>query len=189
MSNEARHKWDARYQSSGYLYGLEPAKLLVENKGLLPPRGRALDIACGEGRNAVYLAEQGLDVVGLDISAVGLRKARELAEQRGVALDVQLWDLERSVLPAGSFDVIVCIHYHQRSLCPTIAEALTPGGLLVLELHTTANLAYHAKPSRPFLVEPNELIGWFPTLQLNSYREQVLDGQAVAQLIARKPTS
>ncbi|PID38133.1 MAG: SAM-dependent methyltransferase [Proteobacteria bacterium] len=183
--SDARRKWDARYENPSYGSG-PPSELLTDNEALLPSSGRALDIACGACRNAIYLAERGLDVVGLDISTVGLRRAREAAEAAGVDVSLQLWDLERSLLPEGPFDMIACIHYYQPSLAPAIAEALAPGGLLVMETHTTANLQFSSQPSRRYLVEPNELLTWFPTLQLSSYSELKGDGRAVAQLIARK---
>jgi tellurite methyltransferase len=185
-ADSPREKWDARYEDPSY-GGREPSTLLSENDALLPSSGRALDIACGAGRNALYLAQRGLDVVGLDISAVGLRRAREAAEAAGATIGVTLWDLERSLLPDGPFDLIACIHYYQPNLAPAIAEALAPGGLLFMEMHTTANLEFSPRPSRPYLVEPNALMTWFPTLQLTSYRELTDDTQAVAQLIARKP--
>lgn len=184
--SDAREKWDARYEDPSYGGG-PPSGLLTDNEALLPGSGRALDIACGACRNAIYLAQRGLDVIGLDISTVGLRRAREAAERDGVSVNLQLWDLERSLLPEGPFDVIACIHYYQPNLAPAIAEALAPGGLLFVETHTTANLQFSSQPSRRYLVEPNELMTWFPTLQLSSYRELTTDDQAVAQLIARKP--
>ena len=182
-----RDRWDARYAGDGYLHGTDPAPFLVEQRHLLPAGGRALDVAAGEGQNAVFLAEQGLDVTAIDISSAGLRKARQLAEGRGVAVRTRLWDLSSAKLPDGPFDVAVCLHYKQRALAPRMAEVLTPGGLLFIELCTVANLALHRRPSRRFLVEPNELLGWFPTLSLVSYQEGVFGGRAVARLVARRP--
>lgn len=187
MGEKDRLKWDERYARDGFLYGEEPLPFIAEQAQRLPARGRALDVACGEGRNSVFLAQHGLDTVGIDISAIALRKARQLARSRGVDLEVQLWDIERSFLPEGPFDVIVCTHYKQRDLTGAITESLASGGLLLMELHTVANLQLNPHPSRTFLVEHNELLGWFPELIVESYRETELDGQAVAQLVGRKP--
>jgi tellurite methyltransferase len=206
-------KWDERYAVDGYLYGTEPNPLLSQLSAELPNAGTGLDLACGEGQNAVFLASHGLTVTGVDYSAVALRKARQLANDHQVGLELRLWDLERFGLPTkegtdgriavvGDYQVIVCVHYHQPSLNTPISEALAPGGWLVMELHTVANLQYSERPPRPFLLQPNELLTWFPTLQLVNYREIVRDSrraldkmvdanapsrQAVAQLVARKP--
>ncbi|MCA9670344.1 MAG: methyltransferase domain-containing protein [Myxococcales bacterium] len=188
MSEADRLKWDARYSTGDYVYGAQPAPLLVEQRALLPDGGRALDIACGEGRNAVYLAKQGFEVDAIDISAVGLRKARELAEGNGVEIRVGLHDLEQGSLPEGPFDVVLCIHYKQRDLVDAISEALAPGGVLVVEIATVDNLELHKHPSRRFLVARNELLAWFPTLRPLHYREGVFHGSHVAQLIAQKPS-
>lgn len=181
----ARERWDARYgKTEGYLFGEEPSPLLADQQ--LPSSGQALDIACGEGQNAVYLAQQGLEVTAVDISVVGLRKARRLAASRGVEIRELLSDIELAGIPQGPFDLIVCIHYMQRDLAEKITEALAPGGLLVMELHTVENLKRSPRPARPFLIATNELITWFPQLFVESYREQSDEQKAVAQLIARK---
>jgi len=161
--------------------------MLLEHEDLLPAAGRALDIAAGEGQNSVYLARRGLHVEAIDISAVGLRKAQGLAQGQGVSIKVRLWDVKQSFLPEGPFDVVLCMHYHQPDLPPRITASLRPGGLLVMELNTLENLKLHRRPSRRYLLRPNELITWFPELQMLSYREGIFDGHGVAQLVARKP--
>ncbi len=188
MSDDAQRKWDERYAGERYIYGLDPAPFLVEHRGELPAGGRALDIAAGEGQNAVYLASEGFEVEAIDISLVGLRKAQKLAADRGVSLNTHLCDLERTPLPEGPYDVIVCIHYKQRELADPITASLAPGGLLVVEIATTENLKLHRHPSRRFCVEPSELVQWFPELHVLRYREGVFDGHAVAQLLAQKPS-
>jgi 2-polyprenyl-3-methyl-5-hydroxy-6-metoxy-1,4-benzoquinol methylase len=187
LSEQDRIKWDQKYAGDDFLFGEEASLYLVEVAAQLPPTGRALDIASGEGQNAVYLAQRGLSVTALDISAMGLRKAKILADKHGVALELRLWDLERSLLPPGPFDAIVCMHYKQQSLAPRITQALAPGGVLLMELATVKNLERHQRPPRPFLVESNELMCWFPELVLVSYEERLYDNRFVAQLVARKP--
>ncbi len=186
-SSEEARRWDDRYASADYIFGEDPSKLLVEQQELLPATGRALDIAAGEGQNSVYLARRGLSVEAIDISAEGLRKAQRLAQRRGVAIKVRLWDVKQSFLPKGPFELVVCMHYHQPDLAPKISSSLAPGGLLVMELNTLENLKLHKRPSRRYLLQPNELITWFPELQMLSYREGIYDGHGVAQLVARKP--
>lgn len=187
-ADEERRRWDQRYSGPGYVFGEDPTKLLVEQRHLLPPSGRALDIAAGEGKDAVYLARQGFEVEAIDISTVGLRKAQRLARQHGVEdrLKVRLWDVKQSYLPPGPFDVVTCMHYMQRDLAPRITEHLAPGGVLVMELATIENLKLHRRPTREHLLQPNELITWFPELLMLVYREGIFDDHAVAQLVAKK---
>lgn len=187
MSDNDQERWDKRYSAEHYIFGEMPASFLVEKTDALPKTGRALDIASGEGQNAVYLAELGLDVEAVDISAVGLRKAKNLAKRRGVDLEVRLWDIERSLIPDGPFDVIICFNYLQRSLAPRMEATLNPGGILVVELATIENLKYHRHPSRRFLVPNNELLSWYEQLNILSYDEGVYQGRHVAQLVGQKP--
>lgn len=186
-ADDERRRWDERYSLPGYAFGEEPCQFLVDQRELLPAGGRALDIAAGEGRDAVYLARLGFEVEAIDISAVGLRKAQQLAEKHAVSsrLKPRLWDLKRSFLPPGPFQLITWMHYMQRDLAPEIPAHLAPGGVLLIELATIHNLKLHRRPTREHLLQPNELIAWFPELSLLFYREGIFDGHAVAQLAAR----
>lgn len=185
--SDAREKWDARYAVEGYVHGRQAAPFLIAQAERLPQSGAALDIAGGEGQNAVFLAQRGLSTRIIDISTQGLRKARALAKDNGVELTLDLRDLTRSPLPGGPYQVILCFHYKQPELADAISDALAPGGILLVELCTTDNLALHPHPSRRFCVAPNELIGWFPALAVRSYREGEDHGRIVAQLVAEKP--
>jgi tellurite methyltransferase len=187
VSDNDQNRWDKRYSADHYIFGEIPASFLVEKEGLLPNSGRALDIAAGEGQNSVYLAELGFEVEAVDISAVGLRKAKSLAKRRGVDIEVRLWDIERSLIPDGPFDVIICFNYLQRSLAPRIEETLAPGGILIMELATVENLKYHRHPSRRFLIANNELMTWHQKLSILSYDEGVYQGRHLAQLVGQKP--
>ncbi|HTU95619.1 MAG TPA: methyltransferase domain-containing protein, partial [Solirubrobacteraceae bacterium] len=137
---DARERWNHRYRQRGiaaFTHG--PSSWLAEQCDLLtgPPGRRALDIACGDGRNAGYLAAQfGFEVDAVDVSDVAVEALRAAAAERGIAVNVAWRDLEASGLPAGPYDLIVQIHYLQRDLFGPIAEALGPGGLLVLETFT-----------------------------------------------------
>ena len=157
MGDRDRQKWDDRYAEDRYVYGAEPSSFLEDERARLPTSGRALDIAAGEGRNAVFLASLGLQTDAIDISAVGLRKAERLASERGVEIQVILRDLTRSPLPDGPYDLIICMHYKQPDLAEPISERLAPGGLLLMELPTLKNLELHKHPSKRYLVESNEL--------------------------------
>lgn len=185
MGADEREKWDRRYGAPEYLFGTVPSRFLVEHREHLPARGIALDIAAGEGKNGVYLAELGLQVQAVDISEAGLRKAGRLAGQRGVELETQLRDLKAEGLPPGPYDVIICMHYHQPDLALPICTNLKRGGVLLMELNTVDNLKLHRRPSRQYLLEKNELKTWFPGLEIVKYQERTFEGYAVAQLVAR----
>jgi SAM-dependent methyltransferase len=114
-SEEDRARWDAIFNTKTYVYGEEPAVFLREHVDMLPV-GRALDIAMGEGRNAVYLAKKGFRVVGVDISDVALRKARNLARKNKVTIETVRQDLQTYTIAPGAYDVILDINYLQRNL-------------------------------------------------------------------------
>lgn len=214
MPNDAQH-WDAHYRLENHPAGTEPAVLLCELLPLLP-RGRALDLAMGGGRNAVFLAANGWHVTGVDSCRVALENAAALAEVRGLrvvwvsssesregrtALYAPgrelpqklpgLWllqvDLERATLPVAQFEVVICFSYLQRSLFSAIEAALRPGGMLVYETYTLDQLTFPKGPRNPdHLLRPEELRQAFPTLETLFYRE-LCAGKGIASLLARKP--
>jgi SAM-dependent methyltransferase len=148
-----RERWDARYREAGAPG--PPSAFLRSLDAELPRRGRALDVAGGSGRNALWLAYRGLDVTLVDVSPVALDKARAAAA--GLGLATVALDLEADPLPAGPFDLIVCIDYLQRSLFAAFAAALAPDGVLVFSQATRRNLERHPHPSARFLLDEGEL--------------------------------
>ncbi|HVA27131.1 MAG TPA: class I SAM-dependent methyltransferase, partial [Candidatus Baltobacteraceae bacterium] len=106
---EELERWESRFAPQSYLFGTAPNAFLARQKPLLPKRGRALSVADGEGRNGVWLAEQGLDVVSMDFSPTAQTKARALAASRGVTIATQQVDLSSWTWPVDAFDVIVVI--------------------------------------------------------------------------------
>jgi tellurite methyltransferase len=189
---DAAKEWDERYRQ-GRAMPDQPAALLVENLSLLPKSGKALDIAMGTGRNALYLASLGFRVTGVDLSAVAVQKCRKKAERLGLPIDAIVADLERSPLPAEGYDLIVNFYYLQRGLAPQIVAALKPGGVLVFESYTIDQLQFGWGPKSPeHLLHAGELGEMFPDLETLLYHEGVIEGdrgpKAVASLIARKRT-
>ena len=138
---EDKNRWDNKYDTEVYLFGVKPVPFLVENIHLLP-KGKVLDIAMGEGRNGVYLATQGFDVVGLDISAKGLIKAHRLAEKHNVTIETRVVDLEGFTLESTPYAVILCTYYMQRDLFKQFQSALKPGGMIVVETYNVDYLKY-----------------------------------------------
>ena len=94
MTQKDQEKWDSKYDTAEFIAGKLPCKWLTENSELLSGRGRALDLAMGEGRNAVYLAALGYEVQGVDISTVGTDKAKILAKQKNVNISIEISDLD-----------------------------------------------------------------------------------------------
>lgn len=194
--------WNARCRSQGYPTGTEPAELLEQVLAILP-RGRALDLAAGAGRNAVFLATKGWRVLGVDSSRVALEQAENLARERGLAVHwlaslgrgilpkpAGLWlleaDLERLRLPEAQFELLICFNYLQRSLLPAIERALRPGGMLVYETYTRDQLGFSHGPHNPeYLLRPAELRQAFRGLDILFYRE-FCTGKGMASLVARK---
>jgi len=143
MDSEA---WDRRYADRELVWTSEPNRFLVAEVATLPP-GRALDIACGEGRNAVWLAERGWQVTGVDFSEVGLEKARELAKSRDVQARWVAADLLDYTPQPRAFDLVLAFYLQvpatqRRSIVRTVAEAVAPGGLFLLVAHDSSNLEH-----------------------------------------------
>ena len=134
--------WEQRYAVDEYVYGTEPNDFLATTvAAVAPPGATALCIADGEGRNGVYLAELGYEVTSVDMSASGMRKAAQLAGDRGVNLTTVVADVAEYDLGSSNWDLIVSIFAHmpppvRAHLHARYAEALKPGGSLVLEAYT-----------------------------------------------------
>lgn len=138
--------WDERYASDEYLYGTEPNDFLVSVAERLP-RGRALCVAEGEGRNAVFLAGRGFDVTAVDASAVGMRKAERLAQERGVRIETVVADAGAFMIEPEAWDVVVLIFAHfepelRREVHRSVVQGLRTGGAVVLEAYTPEQLRY-----------------------------------------------
>jgi SAM-dependent methyltransferase len=143
--------WDRRYSGSELLWTARPNRFLVAEASDLPP-GRALDLACGEGRNAVWLAERGWRVAGIDFSAVALDKARQLAAARGVEGEWIRADVVEHRLEEAAFDLVLVLYLQlpeasRRRALRSAAAALAPGGTLLVVAHDSANLEHgHGGP-------------------------------------------
>lgn len=148
MSLTEYERWEARYAAPEYAFGKEPNDFLATCKPLLPRSGRVLAVADGEGRNGVWLAEQGLDVVSVDFSPSAQNKARALAAERGVNVDIRQADVHRWDYPQAAFDVVVEIFTQfsspaERALkWAGMRRALKPGGLLIVLGYTPKQLQY-----------------------------------------------
>jgi tellurite methyltransferase len=187
MSAEERERWNARYRATTAVPE-QPARFLASVADLLPGHGRALDVAGGSGRNALWLARRGLEVTLVDIAEQGLALATETANRHGLPIRTACIDLEHEPLPPGPWDLIIDVHFLLRPLIPHLARALAPGGVLAFAHPTVINLQHHAQPSPRYLLETNELPRLLHTLQPVLYREGWNeDGRHEAELVARRP--
>jgi SAM-dependent methyltransferase len=174
-----REDWDKRYASTENLWAVKPNRFLVgEVEGLEP--GRALDLACGEGQNAIWLAPLGWDVVGVDYSVVAIAKARARAERDGVRVDFTCADLLAYEPEADAFDLVMVLYLHipadgRRTVLANAAAALAPGGTFVLVGHDLLNLTDGVGgPSDPDLLStPDEIASELPSLEIEK-AERVL---------------
>jgi SAM-dependent methyltransferase len=141
-------RWEDRYRVPDYVFGKEPNYFLVSCKALLPRSGKALAVADGEGRNGIWLAEQGLEVLSLDFSPSAQQKARALAKQRGVTLTVAQADVHTWAYPEAAFDVVVEIFTQfstpaeRAKKWAGMRKALNRGGLLIIQGYTPKQLQY-----------------------------------------------
>ena len=164
-----------------------PAGFLVANRHLFPT-GRVLDIAMGAGRNAVYLAHEGFDVEGVDISAEAVAKALALADLENVKIMTHVADLEAGYpIPLSAYDVIICFYYLHRPLISEIKQGLRPGGIVVYETYNS-DQAEWGRPKNPeHLLRPGELLNMFCDYRILRYREGVIEPRkAIASIVARK---
>lgn len=194
--------WDERYSDPDYVYGTEPNDYLVSVVDHIP-RGRVLCLCEGEGRNAVYLAQQGCEVTAVDASPVGLGKAQQLAAERGVDIQTFVSDLEHFQIGVDAWDAIVSIFCHvppdlRARLHHQCIEGLKPGGVLVLEAYTPRQLEYGTggPPVAELTMRLEALQRELDGLELIHAAEldrEIVEGKyhtgkgAVVQIVARKP--
>jgi 2-polyprenyl-3-methyl-5-hydroxy-6-metoxy-1,4-benzoquinol methylase len=184
-------RWEKRFGRKEFALGKEPNPFLKRHIHLLP-KGRALDVATGEGRNAVFLAQNGFEVDAVDISEKGLKKARKLAREKGVKINTFLVDLDRYQVEKERYDLIANFYFLKRRLIPRIRKGLKKGGKVILETYLLEHRTFGTggpKQAKYFL-KPNEPLRLFRNFRILFYREGIFyEGgrkKAVASLIAEK---
>ncbi|MDR3494845.1 MAG: class I SAM-dependent methyltransferase [Ancalomicrobiaceae bacterium] len=204
MSRPNFEHWESRYATPDYIFGTGPSAFLSNLRELLPQRGRALAIADGEGRNGVFLAECGLDVVSVDFSPQAQGKAVALAAARGVSIEAVTADIVAWDWPEAEFDVVAAIFFQfaepaeRAAIFANIRRSLVPGGLLLLHGYRPEQLAYGTGgPStvenlytRPLL---EQHFGDFADLSIREYDQHLEEGSrhvgmsALIDLTGRRP--
>ncbi|HWI36994.1 MAG TPA: class I SAM-dependent methyltransferase [Burkholderiales bacterium] len=203
MSNAELDRWNERYRVPDYLFGTAPNAFLAANASHLKRGQRALCVADGEGRNSVWLAEQGLEVVAFDFSPAAVDKARRLAAARGVGVRYDLASVYEWEWPAAAFDVVAAIFVQfadppmRAFMFERMARALKPGGLLLTEGYTPAQLKYGTGgPKHVDQLYTGQLLrdafAGFEVLELREYEAELDEGSrhrgmsAVIDFVARK---
>lgn len=182
-------RWDRRWSERRIQ---EPAAFVESTSRFLPKEGRAIDVAGGAGRHALWLAEQGLEVTLADVSQVALDRARELARERGLEIEVVRRDLESKGLPAGSWRVILIHHFLDRDVLGSAPGALEPRGVLIFCQPTVRNLERHERPDRRYLLEEGELAVLVAEMRLEVLLLEEgwgAEGRHEARLVARRPAA
>ncbi len=187
----AGEHWNKRYAQGFEPFAGAPASWLVAHRELLTGGGRALDVACGTGRNARYLAELGYIVDAIDVSDVAIDALRDAVTERGLEVTPRIVDLEHEPLPPGPYDVIVVMNFLQRDLFDALQDALAPGGLIVYETLGQAHVNELGRSFDPaYLLEDGELLRALNRLEVVDHFEGVTDRsggpRGVGAIVARR---
>jgi 2-polyprenyl-3-methyl-5-hydroxy-6-metoxy-1,4-benzoquinol methylase len=170
MSDSDRIKWDARHAVAPD-HDDGPAEVLDAYSHLLPRAGRALDIACGRGANALFLAQRGLETVAWDISAVAIEALKVRARRLNLAIEAEQRDVVEKPPPASSFDVIVVSRFLDRSLIPALIAALQPAGLVFYQTFLRDAATTEGPRNPEYRLGSNELLTLFAPLRVLAYHE------------------
>lgn len=185
---DTKSQWDQRYSKRTYVYGKLPAKFLAENFDYLANATTILDMGMGEGRNAVFLAQKGHQVTGIDISSVAIKKARQLAKENGVRINTVVGTLNKYAIAKESFDAIICFYYVDRELVDKIYSWLKPGGILIYEAHTVSEFErlVNKKETKESYLKSQELLSMFSKMKVLKYEEPLHEAHFRASIILKK---
>ena len=182
MSAGEQARWDERYASGDYRPGSDHSPVVEEAAGLAR-QGRALVLACGAGRNALFLASRGFEVDAVDISSVAIDMARAEAIRRDLSVNWQVADLDDFDPGEGWYDVITMIRYSNRAMWPRLVAALAVDGWLVMEQHLRTRHDV-AGPSNEFRLAPGELLDAFGELRVIRYAEEYGESPSSERMVA-----
>ncbi|MFQ5852474.1 MAG: class I SAM-dependent methyltransferase [Candidatus Binatia bacterium] len=172
MGTDDQERWNARHATEHGEQGPSVfLKQIIEQSSWRIQPGRALDIATGKGRNALFLAKKGFAVEAVDISEVALEQARRLAKGRGLTITFRQVDLNSVELPEAAYDMILNFNFLQRSLIPKIKRALKLGGHIVFETYLIDQRIFGRPKNLAYLLGHNELLEMFRDFRILYYRE------------------
>ncbi len=187
-SQDSKTQWDEKYSRPTFIFGKSPVEFLAENYQYIPYEGTVLDMGMGEGRNAVFLAQKGYKVTGIDISSVAVKKSYLLAQEFGVKIKGVVASLSDYKIAPSTFDAIVCFYYVDRSLVEKIKTWLKPGGVLIYEAHTLREKTKKKSDSSDdseYLRE-QELLKLFQGMRVLKYEEPLHEKEFRSSIILRK---
>jgi tellurite methyltransferase len=189
MNNDSKSAWDAKFNRPNFVFGKRPADFLAENYSFLPFEGTVLDMGMGEGRNAVFLAQKGFKVTGVDISSVAVKKSNLLAKEFGVKIRGVVASMRDYKISPGSYDAVICFYYVDHSLLEKIRTWLRPGGILIYEAHTLRQraLASHAQDPIEYFLREQELLHMFPGMKVLKFEEPLHQKEFRTSIILQKP--
>lgn len=190
-SQDSKAQWDQRYSRPTFIFGKSPASFLAENYHYIPFEGSVLDMGMGEGRNAVFLAQKGYKVTGIDISSVAVKKSYLLAQEFGVKIKGVVASLKEYKIAPGSFDAIICFYFVDRALLEKIRTWLKPGGVLIYEGYTLREKQRDpSKRNDPLgdsiYLREQELLKMFPGMRVLKYEEPLHEKEFRSSIILRK---
>ena len=169
---DERTAWNLRYSGGDYSPRTEPTPFLEDWIERIP-RGRALDVACGTGRNALRLAEAGFEVDAVDISEVAIDRARAEAERRRLEIGWHVAAMDDFPIPADTFQLVTVVRYRNPGLWPRLAASLAPDGWILVEHHMKSSRTVVGPPTPEFRLDPGELLVAFGALRIVSYTERL----------------
>lgn len=184
----AGEKWDRRYRQGDYVPRQRPSPFLVEWLERIPP-GRALDVACGAGRNALAIAESGFAVDAIDASGVAIDMARQEAIRRQVEINWQVVDVTDYTPTPAAYRLITVFRFRQTDLWERLAGGLAPDGWILIETHLRTHLPVDGPASPEFRLQHQELLDALASLRIVHYSETLAEshgpkGQEVVARIA-----
>lgn len=188
---EDQKRWDKRYRGRKSELNQSANSILKKSLRFLP-KGKALDLASGEGRNAIFLAEHGFEVEAVDISPIAINRIRKSARARGIKIEAVAADLDTYPILSGQYDLISNFYFLDRRLIPRIKKGLKKGGMVFFETYTAEQrkLGTGGPGQNKYVLKPNELLRLFRGFHVLFYREGVFrEGgkrRAIASLIAQK---
>ena len=187
MTLADRDRWDRKYSAGNPNPAFAPEPILAAQAQLLDGRGIALDVACGVGHNALFLARRGYEVVAVDGSPVGLRYAREALAGTNLRVRLVAADLDRFLPPQDYFSLVVVIRFLSRPLIPRLKRALVPGGLVIYQTFNRNRLAAHPAFHEEYLLQPGELARRFADFECIATNDAPGLGDEQTYWIGRRP--
>lgn len=190
VSQDSKTQWDQRYSRPTFIFGKSPAQFLAENYQYIPYEGTVLDMGMGEGRNAVFLAQKGYKVTGVDLSSVAVKKSYLLAQEFGVKIKGVVASLKDYKINPGTFDAIICFYWVDRGMVDKIKTWLKPGGILIYEAYTLRERdrdpGKRSDPLNDNYLREEELLRFFPGMRILKYQEPLHEKEFRSSIILMK---